>query len=46
MCIRDRSYGNPAALDALVSEAKRRIDRSLRGVLFERYKFAEHCDAV
>ena len=40
------SYGNPAALDALVSEAKRRIDRSLRGVLFERYKFAEHCDAV
>ena len=40
------SYGNPAALDALVSEAKRRIDRALRGVLFDRYKFAEHCDAV
>ena len=39
-------YGNPAALDALVGEAKRRIDRCLRRVLFERYKFGEHCLAV
>ena len=39
-------YDNPAALDALVGEAKRRIDRCLRRVLFERYKFGEHCFAV
>ena len=39
-------YGNPAALDALVSEARRRIDRCLRRVLFARYKFGEHCFAV
>ena len=39
-------YGNPAALDALVGEARRRIDRCLRRVLFERYKFGEHCLAV
>lgn len=39
-------YGNPAALEALVGEAKRRVDRCLRRVLFERYKFGEHCHAV
>ena len=35
-------YGIPAALEALVGEAKRRVDRCLRRVLFERYKFGEH----
>jgi gamma-tubulin complex component 3 len=39
-------YGNPKALDALIAEAKRRIDRCLRRVLFERYKLFEHCFAV
>ena len=39
-------YGNQAALGVLVKEAKTRIDKVLKKVLFEKYKLHEHLNAA
>jgi len=39
-------YENPEGLDALVHEASKRVDTTVRKVFFERYRFGEHCSAL
>ncbi|GAA0151777.1 non-motor microtubule binding protein [Lithospermum erythrorhizon] len=39
-------YGETDALESLVSEAAKRIDKHLLNVIYERYKFKEHCLAI
>lgn len=39
-------YGETEALEALVSEAAKRIDKHLMDVIYKRYKFKEHCLAI
>ncbi|XP_009125660.1 gamma-tubulin complex component 3 [Brassica rapa] len=39
-------YGETDALEHLVAEAAKRIDKRLLDVLYERYKFKEHCLAI
>ncbi|KAF8398528.1 hypothetical protein HHK36_017458 [Tetracentron sinense] len=39
-------YGETDALESLVVEAAKRIDKRLMDVMFKRYKFKEHCLAI
>lgn len=39
-------YGETDALELLVSEAAKRIDKHLLDVIYNRYKFKEHCLAI
>ncbi|XP_074320777.1 gamma-tubulin complex component 3-like [Silene latifolia] len=39
-------YGETNALELLVSEASKRIDKHLLDVIYNRYKFKEHCQAI
>ncbi|KAL1559599.1 Gamma-tubulin complex component 3 [Salvia divinorum] len=39
-------YGETDALESLVAEAAKRIDRRLLDVMFKHYKFKEHCLAI
>ncbi|RAL48519.1 hypothetical protein DM860_005943 [Cuscuta australis] len=39
-------YGETDALESLVTEAARRIDKHLLDVMHNRYKFKEHCFAI
>ena len=39
-------YGETEALEVMVMEAARRIDRHLIKIMYERYKFREHCLAI
>lgn len=39
-------YGETDALESLVTEAAKRIDRHLLDVMYNRYKFKEHCLAI
>ncbi|KAF5737356.1 putative gamma-tubulin complex component [Tripterygium wilfordii] len=39
-------YGETDALESLVAEAAKRIDRHLLDVMYNRYKFKEHCLAI
>ncbi|KAJ4970248.1 hypothetical protein NE237_003347 [Protea cynaroides] len=39
-------YGETDALESLVVEAAKRIDKHLMEVMFKRYKFKEHCLAI
>lgn len=39
-------YGETDALESLVAEAAKRIDRHLLDVMYKRYKFKEHCLAI
>ncbi|XP_074307024.1 gamma-tubulin complex component 3-like [Silene latifolia] len=39
-------YGETNALELLVAEASRRIDKHLLDVIYNRYKFKEHCQAI
>ncbi|KAI4348797.1 hypothetical protein L6164_009475 [Bauhinia variegata] len=39
-------YGETDALESLVDEAARRIDKHLLDVMYKRYKFKEHCLAI
>ncbi|XP_038702306.1 gamma-tubulin complex component 3-like isoform X2 [Tripterygium wilfordii] len=39
-------YGETGALESLVAEAAKRIDRHLLDVMYNRYKFKEHCLAI
>ncbi|XP_073526320.1 uncharacterized protein [Phyllobates terribilis] len=39
-------YGETDALDLLVDEAAKRIDKHLLDVMYNRYKFKEHCLAI
>lgn len=39
-------YGETDALESLVTEAAKRIDRHLLDVMFKQYKFKEHCLAI
>lgn len=39
-------YGETDALEALVVEAARRIDKHLLDVMYRRYRFKEHCLAI
>ncbi|CAH8284662.1 unnamed protein product [Eruca vesicaria subsp. sativa] len=39
-------YGETDALEHLVTEAAKRIDKHLLDVLYKRYKFKEHCLAI
>lgn len=39
-------YGETEALESLVVEAARRIDQHLLQIIFNRYKFREHCLAI
>lgn len=39
-------YGETDALEALVSEAAKRIDKHLMDVMYKQYKFKEHCLAI
>lgn len=39
-------YGETDALEALVSEAAKRIDKHLMDVIYKQYKFKEHCLAI
>ncbi|CAL9176293.1 unnamed protein product [Musa hybrid cultivar] len=39
-------YGEPNALEALVVEAAKRIDRHLMDVIHKRYRFKDHCLAI
>ncbi|KAK4792696.1 hypothetical protein SAY86_023131 [Trapa natans] len=39
-------YGETGALESLINEAAKRIDRHLLDVMYNRYKFKEHCLAI
>ncbi|KAK3405617.1 gamma-tubulin complex component 3 [Eucalyptus grandis] len=39
-------YGETEALESLVDEAAKRIDKHLLDVMYNRYKFKEHCLAI
>ncbi|XP_019165844.1 PREDICTED: gamma-tubulin complex component 3 isoform X2 [Ipomoea nil] len=39
-------YGETDALESLVTEAAKRIDKHLLDVIYKRYKFKEHCFAI
>lgn len=39
-------YGETDALESLVDEAAKRIDKHLLDVIYKRYKFKEHCLAI
>ncbi|KAL9233031.1 hypothetical protein vseg_008074 [Gypsophila vaccaria] len=39
-------YGETNALELLVAEAAKRIDKHLLDVIYNRYKFKEHCQAI
>ncbi|KAH9605783.1 hypothetical protein KSS87_004661 [Heliosperma pusillum] len=39
-------YGETNALELLVAEASKRIDKHLLDVIYNRYKFKEHCQAI
>lgn len=39
-------YGETDALESLVTEAAKRIDKHLLDVIYKRYKFKEHCLAI
>ncbi|XP_068645827.1 gamma-tubulin complex component 3-like [Aristolochia californica] len=39
-------YGETDALETLVAEAAKRIDKHLMDVIYKRYKFREHCLAI
>ncbi|KAL0339541.1 UNVERIFIED_CONTAM: Gamma-tubulin complex component 3 [Sesamum radiatum] len=39
-------YGKTDALESLVTEAARRIDKHLLDVMYKQYKFKEHCLAI
>lgn len=39
-------YGETDALESLVAEAAKRIDKHLMDVIYNRYKFKEHCLAI
>lgn len=39
-------YGETDALESLVAEAAKRIDKHLLDVIYNRYKFKEHCLAI
>ncbi|OWM78975.1 gamma-tubulin complex component 3 [Punica granatum] len=39
-------YGETDALESLIDEAAKRIDRHLLDVMYNRYKFKEHCLAI
>ncbi|CAL5352041.1 unnamed protein product [Camellia sinensis] len=39
-------YGETDALESLVTEAAKRIDKHLMDVMYKRYKFKEHCLAI
>lgn len=39
-------YGETDALESLVAEAAKRIDKHLLDVMYKRYKFKEHCLAI
>lgn len=39
-------YGETEALESLVMEAAKRIDKQLLDVIYNRYKFKEHCLAI
>ncbi|KAK2417347.1 gamma-tubulin complex component [Trifolium repens] len=39
-------YGETDTLESLVDEASKRIDKHLLDVIYERYKFKEHCLAI
>uniref|UniRef100_A0A7N1A3W6 Gamma-tubulin complex component n=1 Tax=Kalanchoe fedtschenkoi TaxID=63787 RepID=A0A7N1A3W6_KALFE len=39
-------YGETDALESLVSEASKRIDKHLLEVIYKRYRFKEHCLAI
>ncbi|KAL7582776.1 hypothetical protein Lser_V15G42467 [Lactuca serriola] len=39
-------YGETNALESLVTESSKRIDKHLMDVIFNRYKFKEHCLAI
>ena len=39
-------YGETDALEALVVEAAKRIDRHLMDVIHKRYRFKDHCLAI
>ncbi|KAK9671631.1 hypothetical protein RND81_12G043800 [Saponaria officinalis] len=39
-------YGETNALELLVAEAAKRIDKRLLDVIYNRYKFKEHCQAI
>ncbi|KAK9169980.1 hypothetical protein Syun_002120 [Stephania yunnanensis] len=39
-------YGETDALEALIAEAAKRIDRHLMDVMYKQYKFKEHCLAI
>ncbi|XP_027069148.1 gamma-tubulin complex component 3-like isoform X2 [Coffea arabica] len=39
-------YGETDALESLVAEAAKRIDKHLLDVMYNRYKFKEHCLAI
>ncbi|GJW01062.1 gamma-tubulin complex component 3 [Tanacetum coccineum] len=39
-------YGETDALESLVTEAARRIDKHLMDVVYNRYRFKEHCLAI
>ncbi|KAK4272606.1 hypothetical protein QN277_021137 [Acacia crassicarpa] len=39
-------YGETDALESLVDEAAKRIDKHLLDVMYKRYKFKEHCLAI
>ncbi|KAI3868102.1 hypothetical protein MKX03_035318 [Papaver bracteatum] len=39
-------YGETDALEALVTEAAKRIDKHLMDVIYNRYKFKDHCMAI
>ncbi|XP_075473713.1 gamma-tubulin complex component 3-like [Primulina tabacum] len=42
----DLGYGETDALESLVAEAAKRIDKHLLDVMYTRYKFKEHCLAI
>lgn len=42
----DLGYGETNALESLVDEAAKRIDKHLLGVMYKQYKFKEHCLAI
>lgn len=39
-------YGETDALESLIMEATKRIDKHLLDVIYRRYKFKEHCLAI
>lgn len=40
------SYGKTDALESLVSEASKRIDKHMLDVIYKQYRFKEHCLAI